>query len=142
MFVLTFPIYIRRCSQYSLIPVAHQLCVLIPLRSKVQYLSFQLLRSLQNLLRSRLVYSVDAQGSLFLSAAHVLSISDDNSQFRESPCYLQFTSHEVSYRYLTLMFLGTPLLPPQQAIPLLFPESSAPIRVWSILKKIFNIGTF
>jgi len=28
MFVLTFPIYIRRCSHYSLIPVAHQLCVL------------------------------------------------------------------------------------------------------------------
>jgi len=36
MFVLTFLIYIRRCWQYSLIPVAHQLCVLNP-RSEARH---------------------------------------------------------------------------------------------------------
>jgi len=36
MFVLTFPIYIRRCSEYSLTPVAHHLCVLNP-RSEAKH---------------------------------------------------------------------------------------------------------
>jgi len=94
MFVLTFPIYIRRCSEYSLIPVAHQLCVLNP-RSEVK----QLLCSLQHLLRSRRLHCIATQGSMFLSAAHALPISDDNSQFRESPGYQQFTSHKISSRY-------------------------------------------
>jgi hypothetical protein len=36
MFVLTFRIYVRRCTKYSLIPAAHQLCVLNP-RSEARH---------------------------------------------------------------------------------------------------------
>jgi hypothetical protein len=142
MFVLTFPIYIRRRSQYSLIPVAHQLCVLNP--AQKQDTVFVLPTSPQSSKPSSFSACI-----LCSCSGQSVPISCTCSihfwrQFPISWITLLSTIH-FSWGIVslpTLMFLGIPLLPPQQVIPLLFPESSAPIRVRSILNKPLKSGHF